>query len=257
MSVKNIISGPISKIKRANRHIDELRQRTTPLDRSLYEITNGKEYETVLHMYPTKFDVTYRPKENIPETLAAIIGDSVGNVRAALDHLASGIVREWGTPSQGPLYFPLAPRKDLVSHTGLAAIEQALPGSEKLLLDQIRPSNGPNEHFWDFYTLNKDDKHNFFIPTVVAVTVDNINARIGTNTWTNCAVGFDAARPAKLFRSDLPISISDNFETTVDVKFGKGTPFENEPVIPTLLQISQVVMETINAFERLMIASKT
>lgn len=257
MSIQKVLSSPLSKIKRANRHIDELRERTTPLDRSLYEITNRPERESVVHLKPSFYQVTYRPKENIPEVFAGIIGDCIGNLRAALDHLASGIVRTWGAPTEGPLYFPMAPRKNLVSHTGLTAIELALPGSKKLLLDEIRPERGPNEHLWDFYTLNKDDKHNFFIPTVTAVEISNINARIDGNYFLNNTIGSNAANPSILFRSGSPVSIGNAFYTSVEVKFGKGTVFENEPVIPTLTQISQVVAETLTAFERLMVKTKT
>jgi hypothetical protein len=231
MSIKKIMSGPNSKVKRANRFIDELRSRTTPLDRSLYDITSDVVYQTVLHVKPSGFQLTFRPKEDLPEALAAIIGDAVGNLRAALDHLANAIVGEWGTPPDGPLYFPVAPRKDLIAHTGLTAIEQALPGSKELLLEKIRPDGGPDEGFWNFYTLNKDDKHNFFIPTITAVRVDKIYAKMVGHTFNNCArSGFDATRPAILFSSPFPITISSNFNTSVEVKFGQGTPFQNEPV---------------------------
>jgi hypothetical protein len=257
MAVAQIMSGPRSKIQRANRHIDELRDRTNPLDRSLYEITSRKERETVLHVQPNVFQVTYRPKENIPEVLGAIIGDALGNLRAALDHLTSGLVREWGQTFQGSLYYPMAPRKDLISHTGLAAIEQALPGAKSLILDEIRPDGGPNEHLWDFYTLNKDDKHNFLIPTVNVVLVE-IQATIAANgtVFEDCQWEFNAARPSVLIKSPFPITIQNNFETTVQVKFGQGTPFQDEAVVPTLTQISEVVSEALNAFERLAIATK-
>lgn len=45
--------------------------------------------------------------------------------------------------------------------------------------------------------------------------------------------------------------MQNNFRTAVEVKFGKGTAFENEPVVPTLLQVSEVVSEALNAIERL------
>jgi hypothetical protein len=37
----------------------------------------------------------------------------------------------------------------------------------------------------------------------------------------------------------------------VEVKFGKGTLFEDEPVIPTLVQISEMVTAALNAIEGL------
>jgi hypothetical protein len=53
-----------------------------------------------------------------------------------------------------------------------------------------------------------------------------------------------------VINSDRPIAIDSNFKVAVDVTFGKGTPFANEPVIPTLTKISQVASQTLDRFER-------
>ena len=37
---------------------------------------------------------------------------------------------------------------------------------------------------------------------------------------------------------------------TVEILFGEGQPFKHEPVIKTLHQLSQLVSETVNIFER-------
>lgn len=245
---KALLNSPRSKIVRANRHVDELRQRSVPLDRSLYELSNPgqKERRSVIDLYPTRYRVTFRPKQNIPETFAGIIGDAFNNIREALDYAAVAVVDTWGERPKGPLYFPITKRKDLVSHTGLAAIEKAVPGFAELFLKEIRPENGPNEHLWDFYSLHRDGKHNDFIPVVTVVDISPINASIGGVTLNNCAVGFPATGPCVLFDAEIPIAMQDNFRTSVDIKFGKGTAFENEPVIPTLTQVSQLASETLN-----------
>jgi hypothetical protein len=149
------------------------------------------------------------------------------------------------------IYFPAAPRKDLPAHFSLAPIEQALPGFKKLLLEEVRPENGPNEHLWSFTKLNNDDKHNDFIPVVTVIAINNVNAKIGGVTMQNCAISGDAARPIKIARAPTPITMQNNFEAAVEVKFSKGTAFEDEPIVPTLFQISEIVSETLNAIERL------
>ena len=245
---KTLLNSPRSKIDRANRHIDELRQRSVPLDRALYELANPgkKERASIIHLYATRYRVTFRPKQNIPEIFAGIIGDAFNNVREAFDYTAAAVVDTWGNRPAGPLYFPITKRKDLVSHSGFTAIEKAVPGFAEFFLKEIRPENGPNEHLWDFYALHKDAKHNDYVPVVTVVDISPINAKIGSNTFKNCAVGFPATGPCILFDSDLPITMQDNFRTSVDIKFGKGTAFENEPVIPTLTQISQLASETLD-----------
>jgi hypothetical protein len=208
---KPLFANARSKIQRADRHIDELRQRSSPLDRELYEISNPgvKEHATVIDRYPTVYRLKYRPKTDIAETFAGIINDAFNNIREAFDFAAVAIVDTWGGRPGGKLYFPITKRKDLVSHTGFTAIEQAVPGFAERFLKDVRPENGPNEHLWDFYTLHKDGKHNDYI------------------------------------------TIDDDFQTSVDVCFDKGNVFENEPVIPTLTQISELASGTLDWLDAL------
>lgn len=88
------------------------------------------------------------------------------------------------------------------------------------------------------------------MPTVTVINIENINARIGTNTFTNLASGGDANRPIHIFKADTPIAIDDNFRTSVEINFPEGAVFEDQPVIPTLAQMSLVVSETLDALER-------
>jgi hypothetical protein len=245
---KTLLKNPCSKIERASRHIDEIRRRSAPLDRELYELSNPgvKERRSVIDRDPTCYRITFRPKKDIPETFAGIIGDAFNNIREAFDFTAVAIVDTWGTRPPGNLYFPITKRKDLVSHTGFSAIEKAIPGFAELFLKEIRPEDGPNEHLWDFYTLHKDGKHNDYVPVVTVVDIRPFSAASGGITVENCVVGFPATGPRVLFESHLPITMQDNFQTSVDVKFGEGTAFKDDPVIPTLTQISQLTSETID-----------
>jgi hypothetical protein len=242
------------KIKGAHHNIDRLRKMTSPLDRSLYKIVMEKKIGPCIYLNPPKhYELTYQPREAIPETLANIIGHAFGDLRSALDYIAQRIVRA-GTPDFEPkkkIYFPAAPRKDLSAHSSLAPIERALPGFKNLLLEEIRPKNGPNEYLWSFTELNNDDKHNDFVPVVTMIAINNVNANIGGVTMRNCAIRGDAAGPIRIARAPTPIALDKNFQAAVEVKFGQGTAFENEPVVPTLLRVSEVVSETINAIERL------
>jgi hypothetical protein len=244
------MQGPRSKVQRAYRHIDEIKQRSAPLDRDLYEVSNRLEHASVIHLKATRYKLAFRPKQDIPEVFGGIIGDAVSNLRSSLDYLANGIARAW-IPSPPKIYFPLAKREYLVSHAGLTTIEQAIPGSKKLFLDEIRPEGGAYERLWNFNALRNDDQHNDFIPAVTVVEVANINARIGTGIIRNLSSRFNAAHSHVFFDSHVPVATDDNFNTAIDVKFGQGTIFENEPVIPTLTQIAQMVGETLDWFEGL------
>jgi hypothetical protein len=253
------MKGPRLKVQGAYRHIDDMRRRTSPLDPELYDISLRKVSGPVIYMNPpTHYQLAYRPKQEIPETLALTIGDAFVNLRGALDHLASGIVRTWGTnvDTKKPIHFPVAPRKDLPAYSSFRAIEQALPGAKELVLKEIRPENGPDERFWSFANLSNDDKHSDLVPTITVVRLDGLEVSTANGSTTLDAIAFDAARPANLVRSDTPITVKGNLKVAVDVQFGQGTLFENEPVIPTLTQIADVVTKALDAFERLIRSSK-
>ena len=67
---------------------------------------------------------------------------------------------------------------------------------------------------------------------------------------------FPSHKPHILISSVVPITIDNNFNTTVEIKFGSGTPFENDPVIPTLTQFSQLASETVDWFGPLIAQTK-
>lgn len=253
MDADIILNGPRLKVQRAHRHIDELITLTNPLSHDFFDLL-VEENTFPPNAYPRTFELTYEPKQPIAKTLALVIGDTVHNLRGALDHLCTGIVRTID-PKADP-HFPMCKiRKDLVAPNGgpaktLAAIEKALPNATNLFLKKIRPENGPNEALWSFHVLDNDDKHNLLIPTVAVAKIIG-DWSVGKMRFRESGGGGDADRRHIIVRSDLPILVQKEFETTVTVSFGKGGPFEDEAVIPTLLQVSQAVSETLDAFEAL------
>ena len=250
-TLEDIMRGPRLKVQRANRHIDELIRRTAPIDPQLYELRVRKVPRSVIHLDATEFELAYRPKKPIPETLGLIIGDAVHNLRAALDHFANVVIRTWLPANGKRAFFPMSSKwENFVSHSDFPAIEEALPDTKDLLLKEVRPKDGPNEALWSFNTLDNDDKHNLILPTVAFADISNINITTGGGVLRNCGAGSDAARPMVILRSSWPITMHNDLNPAVDVKFGKGSPFENEPVIPTLTQISKLVDETLSILER-------
>ncbi|WLA68834.1 hypothetical protein [Bradyrhizobium diazoefficiens] len=120
----------------------------------------------------------------------------------------------------------------MASHSSLKTLDQALPGFETLLLQTIRPENGPDEPLWELVgKSNNENKHSDFIPAVTVSEIRKLDIRTDTNSITGVALAFDAARPWKLVKSWLPITINPAFEAIVQVRFGKGTPVENEPAV--------------------------
>ena len=130
-------------------------------------------------------------------------------------------------------------------------MEAALPGSKDMLLNEIRPVNDTRDKLWPFGSIDIDDKHNLAIPTVTIANIKGIHAYFGGNTMLDCGAGGDASKPGVIISHASEISLYSNPKMSVEVTFGPGTPFDGEPVIPTLLDIRNLVVETLDAFERL------
>lgn len=249
MNVAAIMKGPRLKIKRAKSHIDAIIRASSPLSKDLYEITNGPGRSIVLLAKPDGFYLAYRPKEPITDHFGPIIGDIVNNLREALDYWINAAAKVVGP--QRKLHFPFSEEwKNLKASPNYPTVQKAFPDAAKFIFKNIKPCRDTNLHLWAAASLCNFNKHNDFLPTVIAVNVENINARIGTNIFKNMAIGGDANRPISMIRSDTPIAIENNFSTSVEITFPQGAIFENQPVVPTLLQMSQVVSETLDALER-------
>lgn len=227
------------KLAGAREHIERFKQKTVPLDRSLYDLSaikTGQSYQLV-----------YQPKGPIAEPLANIVGDALGNLRSALDYVAARIVG--GSES---VYFPVAPRKDLPSFKSLPAIEGALPGFKNLLFNEIRPAEDPNEALWGLIgKANNQNKHADFIPTLAMVRIENFNGQVGGMFMENCMFGGDATRPMNMISAPGPISFGSQFRTIINARFGPQSSVTGRPVIETLEQTASVVESALNKIDLL------
>ena len=248
MNLRKTMKGSRLKVKRADSLIEEIIRDSSPLSKNLYKITNGPERSVAILAKPDRFSLTYRPKEPITEHFGSIMGDAVNNLRESLDYWMNAAARVVGPPKK--LHFPFSEEwKYLEVSSNYIAVQKAFPDAAKFILENIEPCRDTNLYLWAATSLCNFNHHNDFLPTVTIVNVDNINARVGTNTVKNCAVGGNANRPIGIIRSNTPIAIENNFSTSVGINFPKGAIFENQPVIPTLTQMSQVVSETLDALE--------
>lgn len=228
------------KLNAAREHINRLKNCTSPLDPKYYDVSLIETSGPVIMSNPPKsYRLVYTPKEPIPETLANIIGDVLGNLKSALDYAAVRIDAP-GT------YSLTAPRDDLPNEASLAKLEATLPGFRDVLLNTLRPENGPDEPLWRLIgKANNENKHEDLIPRLTMVEVQGINARIGTNTQSNCSVAGDAAHPINLIRSAAPIQFSSCCNAIVNLTFRAGTSVPNEPGIPILQRAADAGQRTL------------
>lgn len=242
------MKGPRLKVKRANSHIDTIINDSVPLAKKLYEIDCGPTRSIALLAQPDCFCLTYRPKETITDYFSPIIGDAVNNLREALDYWINAALRAIGQPKK--VHFPFSEEwKDLEASGRYLAIQKAFPDAAKFILREIKPCRDTNLELWASTSLCNHNKHNDFVPTITVVNIENINARVGTNTFQNCGTGGNANQPIYFLKADTPITMDNDFSTSVELIFPEGAIFENRPVAPTLTQMSQAVSEALDALE--------
>lgn len=242
------MESPRFKVKWANRHIDRLIADSTPLSRDLYEVVNAPARSTAPLANPDRFELTYRPKQPIGKHFGALVGDAVNNLREALDYWMNNALMAVGNPKK--IHFPFVEKwEDLKNSRYYPIIEKAFPEAADFILKNVKPCRDTNLPLWAASSICNFNKHNDFVPVISVVNVENLNARIGTNTLSNCSFGGDANHPIKILSADTPIAVDENFRTVIEIHFPEGVVFEGKPVIPTLKNISETVSETLDALE--------
>jgi hypothetical protein len=257
LDVDLIMRGPRLKVERAQGHIQSLIDLSSPLSKDLYKVRITLAHSVAILAKPNRIHLVYEPIRPIAETFALIIGDAVHNLRSSLDHWAAAVVSDiTGKPRDTRVYFPFWGKgQDPKSARGYAPIEKALPQAAVFARDQIKPCEDGNGDLYAVTNLDNIDKHNFILPTVTVVSIKDINLETGIPPGgviktNDCTVNGDATRKIVIASSYSPIHIQDNFKTSVEITFPKGSLFEDQPVIPTLLNLCQVVSKTLSSLER-------
>ncbi len=248
-----LLLGPRLKVARSAIHIDELRRLTQPLHSQFYEISQVP-YPYQSELEPGGYELTFVPLRPVSKILALCIGDALHNLRSALDHIATGIIRS-AEVGRKP-YFPMNQDwNKLAKNRDMAPLEAALPGSKDLILSGLRPRNGQYEQHWRaLQALDNDDKHSLLIPNVVITEISNINATALNrgNTYKNLSASNDANSPFVLLATSTRLVLHGKAQASAEVTFGEGTPLAGQDVHSSLLEISEIVSGVITGFERLL-----
>lgn len=232
------------KIKRANRHINNL-------NNEIRTFAKTSPYKVVIEadIDPSQHNWTIRVREDGSGWFACIIGDAIHNLRSSLDLLAGELVRLNGGNTSNVL-FPFASKGDDLD---LMIKKRNIDRASTEVVDIIRslkPYTGGNETLRAIHDFDIMDKHKLLIP--VAQLADIPNVSVHGVTFKDCKIS-----PLKDGMVVISAPASDKyklgkkFKITFDVLFGDGQPFEGEPVIPTLKQLSELVDGIVDTFSML------
>jgi hypothetical protein len=240
------------KVKRAVKHVNDLNELLTDFSASNFYSVSVQEQEgsniisiAVFRHFPTT-------------TAALIIGDTLHNLRSALDLLYYKIFDEVTGKADKFTRFPIRDRqqelissidgglkkKRLSDHLGAIALRD-------FIVNVIKPYKAGNDSLWALHEMNITDKHQLLIPTFKIMRFADISLQ---------------DEKGDIFPADgLPYFLDDSYwfklnrtgnftihqkgNAATAIVFGIGVPLQDKPVIPALNTLADNLTRTIDAFE--------
>jgi hypothetical protein len=244
IDIDRVFVGSKLKIERANKHIADL---NTLLDRFKTDFCSfGIEKDA-----NTGNDIlTFERVDPLPYSIALIVGDAIHNLHTALDLMMYEIVAD--RTSKFPFF---EKREELIGQTKSGKIETARPDIYDLIVNTIKPYRGGNDALYGLHDLDISDKHRLLI-IVLGVIVFTVDAE--DKDGNVIPIGYNARIRAdgviKRFSTSAERHIKNYTNTSLEIQFGPGQPFQGESVIPTLHQLSQLVSGVVKTIGELFIA---
>jgi hypothetical protein len=255
------------KVDRANRHVQEaeaiLKGIPNPDFCKVTLETQGSDGAAVIRVAVGK----------LPAALPLAIGDVFHNLNAALNYVASGLMRSVGKASARD-HFPIDETRKSLRQTFKRSrknptdpsktvgagkhrkVIEAFPNFALLLLCKIQPYKGGRFGLWEVRKADNIDKHRLIIPTVQSATVYDITwyDPDSDNEFTCSNFTLPIGTDIVLFhagRSCPNAKFKYNDKPTLDMTFQDGGEvFSSQPVMPTLIQSCQLADQALTIIEQ-------
>jgi hypothetical protein len=239
-----------SKIERADQHIRDAQRR---IDRFIatecHRPFADKDPDSgAIHLnfwYPGPYAVN---------GLGVIVGDAVHNLRSALDHMVSEIITIiGGNPNGREAAFPMHETREELEISINRGLEKKI-GADlcRFIIETIRPYKAGNFPLWALNKLDNLDKHR-------AILFGSYDFRSGISFIDENDPGPFPSHHVCVLSNGGPVPEGSaahlhnqtHAEPTIEIRFKKGYFFDDQPVIPTLLQLAELVggiVETLSAY---------
>lgn len=239
------------KIKRANRHIQELETVFQSfLNTDFCRIGIEKDAKTGRQL------VKALSVEGPPPESSLVIGDIVHNLRSSLDHMMVELLK--GIPNLGigrsQIAFPMAKdRNNLGSHVTYGAIKKTLPELAILLADKIGIHDTGDLCLWAISSLDNADKHNLLIPVVSVQSIcDFCIEDKANNIFIGGGGGLGVGEGQHDVFFEFPpgnAEITRKGYATATILFGKGKALEGKSIAKSLIKLQEITLQAIETLE--------
>jgi hypothetical protein len=240
------------KINRAKQHITDLRAEFDAfLDANphTYDIKYEYDPNEYSQMRDLRISIDFGKGVRAPEILGLLIGDAVHNLRSALDHLTWELIGPTNGPQDKSLSFPM--RDTRANYESAIAGLQATPAPIKKFLRGFEAyGRGDGEALYGLHILDRTDKHRVINPIIAAAKISGLrDHRDGIiHPDTIAGIGDDGEAVFPIHFRSIPIEGDPDFKITLDVFFGNVDAFPRNPVLPTLTELADYVIDVRQAF---------
>jgi hypothetical protein len=244
------------KIERANEHINDLYLQAR-------EFSNTDPYSILIEDNPETGDSILKISMDqvAPDRMLLTVGDTIHNLRSALDFAMSDIEFDTTRTRDPHTHFPIRPtRNELVAAINGGLKKKAPKAILDFIVDTIQPyKRGIGEPLWALNALDVEDKHRLLIAKKDITHVRTICCKDGRGE------NFTVIEWA-MIHPDVSVcpcighknvQVTDKGKASFGIVFGDGMPFYGKAILPTLRNLSHFVGGTINSIERVFLASKT
>lgn len=255
MASNPTFEGPYLKAKRAEIHIRDLKK--------MFAAHAAKNKRALFGKQKGKWRHTGRSFGTpLPRHTPTILGDALHNLRASLDHAYCELVQANGCdvfnhPKRRHIKFPFTEKESGRD------LEGSVQGHAKLgigpsqavirhIFDVIQPYAGGNgSYLLAIHLLDIADKHMILLPTEHSTKITRLEMDNGTviSGIELVHAGPSQAAMLQIGPSVRPKRDADN-QLAIEICFGRGQPFEGEPILPLLNKLHARTIETLKDLQR-------
>jgi len=179
---------------------------------------------------------------DFPPSLSLIIGDAVHNIRTAFDYIFVGFTGD------KKMSMPVSKTRHGIEtiSDSYRTIKEKWPSLASFTLDTIQPYEGGKFRLWEVSELDRMDKHRLIIPTKgrahrLGVVLEDEHGHTIAPVWIRSHIPWPFGKEVK---------IKSQGDSVADVRFGPGTPVEEEPAIAALLDCCELSLAALEEFKR-------
>jgi hypothetical protein len=190
----------------------------------------------------------------IPAEIAVIAGESLYNLRSALDHLACRLAEINGSTDISKTAFPFGKTKEVFDRPQVQEKIAQLSDEARVLISNLKPYKGGNDLLWAIHELNKTDKHRTLVAIVMATTA--ISGNIGLTAQNDGLFFLQAPPPWSRIDQDIPVLVytpglkpDANLKLSFSIAFGDIKGIEREPIVKILHQFCDLTQRIVGDIE--------